>query len=44
MKQLTFRTIIQKDGKGWIEANLEQGWEIPTDEGIETIDSVQITF
>lgn len=75
MKSFTFRTIIQKDGKGfhgfvpslpgchtygdsleevranikeaaqgWIEANLEQGWEIPTDEGIETIESVQISI
>lgn len=75
MKQFTFRTIIQKDGKGfhgfvpslpgchtygnsveevrtnikeavqgWVEANLEQGWEVPSDEGIETIESIQITL
>ncbi len=75
MKQFTFRTIIQKDGKGfhgfvpslpgchtygdsieevrknikeavtgWIEATNEKGWEIPQDEGIETIDSIQITL
>jgi antitoxin HicB len=75
MKSFTFRTIIQKDGKGfhgfvpslpgchtygdsveevranikqavqgWVEASLEQGWEIPSDEGIEAIDSVQISI
>lgn len=75
MKQFTFRTIIQKDGKGfhgfvpslqgchtygetieevrknikeavsgWIEATTKQGWEIPQDEGIETIESIQITL
>lgn len=71
----TFRTIIQKDGKGfhgfvpslpgchtygntidevrknikeavagWIEAASEQGWSIPSDEGVETIESIQITL
>lgn len=75
MKQFTFRTIIQKDGKGfhgfvpslpgchtdgesieavrknikeavggWIEATQEQGWEIPQDEGIETIESINVSF
>jgi predicted RNase H-like HicB family nuclease len=73
MKQFTFRTIIQKDGKkfhgfvpslpgchtegetieqvrnnireavkGWIEARKELGWDIPSEEGIETIESIQI--
>ena len=75
MKQFTFRTIIQKDGKGyhgfvpslpgchtygetieevrknikeavsgWIEARIEQGWKIPQDEGIETVESVQVSL
>jgi antitoxin HicB len=75
MKQFTFRTIIQKDDKGfhgfvpslpgchtygdsieevrknikeavsgWIEATQDQGWEIPQDEGIETIDSIQVSL
>lgn len=75
MKQFTFRTIIQKDGKGfhgfvpslpgchtygdsieevrknikeavsgWIEATQDQGWEIPQDEGIETVDSIQVAL
>ena len=75
MKQFTFRTIIQKDGKGfhgftpslpgchtygetieevrknikdavtgWIEARVEQGWDIPSDEGVETIESIQINL
>lgn len=73
MKQFTFRTIIQKDGKGfhgfvpslpgchtygdsilevrknikeavsgWIETNQEQGWEIPKEEGIETIETITV--
>lgn len=73
MKQFTFRTIIQKDGKGfhgfvpslpgchtygnsilevrknikeavagWIEANQELGWEIPKEEGIETIETITV--
>lgn len=73
MKQFTFRTIIQKDGKGyhgfvpslpgchtngatitevrenikeavagWIEANQELGWEIPSEEGIETIETITL--
>lgn len=73
MKQFTFRTIIQKDGKGfhgfvpslpgchtygatipevrknikeavagWIEANQELGWEIPSEEGIETIETITV--
>ncbi len=75
MKQFTFRTIIQKDGKGyhgfvpslpgchtyggtieevrknikeavsgWIEASIEQGWKIPQDEGIETVESIQVSL
>lgn len=75
MKQFTFRTIIQKDGKGfhgfvplfpgchtdgdtieevrenikeavsgWIKATKEQGWDIPSDEGVETIESIQFTY
>lgn len=75
MKQFTFRTIIQKDGKGFhgfvpslpechtygdsieevrknikeavsggIEATKEQGWEIPHDEGIETIESIKVSL
>lgn len=75
MKQFTFRTIIQKDGKGfhgfvpslpgchtqgdsieevrknikeavtgWVEASTKQGWGMPLDEGIETIESIQFTY
>lgn len=71
----TFRTIIQKDGKGfhgfvpslpgchtdgktieevrknikeavagWIAAQAEQGWEVPSDEGVETIESIQVSL
>lgn len=74
MKPLTYRAIIQKDGKtyhgfvpalsgchthgktieetrqnlqeaitGWIEANQEMGWEIPIDQTLETLESVEIT-
>jgi len=73
MKQFTFRTIIQKDSKGfhgfvpslpgchtdgnsidevrknikeavagWIETSLDLGWDIPQDEGVETIESIRI--
>ncbi|MBU0999877.1 type II toxin-antitoxin system HicB family antitoxin [Patescibacteria group bacterium] len=75
MKQFTFRTIIQKDGKGfhgfvpslpgchtygdtieeirknikeavkgWIEVTAQQGWDIPSDEGIETIETIQLSI
>lgn len=75
MKQFTFRTIIQKDGRGfhgfvpslpgchtygdsieevrknikeavagWITAQVDQGWKIPSDEGVETIESIQISL
>ena len=75
MKQFTFRTIIQKDGKGfhgfvpslpgchtygdtidqvrtnikeavtgWIEAQTEQGWNMPYDEGVETIESIEVNM
>lgn len=73
MKQFTFRTIIQKDGKGfhgfvpslpgchtygdsilevrknikeaiagWIEASQDQGWKIPKDREIESIETVTL--
>lgn len=75
MKQFTFRTIIQKDGKGfhgfvpslpgchtygdtieevrknikeavagWLKATTAQGWDIPSDEGVETIESIQVSL
>ncbi len=71
----TFRTIIQKDGKGfhgfvpslpgchtqgdsieevrknikeavigWIGATTQQGWDMPLDEGVETIESIQLAI
>jgi predicted RNase H-like HicB family nuclease len=70
---MTYRTIIQKDNKGyhafvpalpgchtydysinkvrknlkqaikgWIEARKSKGWEIPVDETLETLESVEI--
>lgn len=72
-KILTFRTIIEKDGKyyhgyvpalpgchtqgktieatlknlkeamgGWLEARRDLGWEIPQDEHIETLQTIEL--
>ncbi len=75
MKNITYRTIIQKDtsgyhgfvpaltgchtyGKtvnevrksikeaiiGWIEANKSFGWDIPQDQSLETLESVEVNL
>lgn len=75
MKNITYRTIIQKDtsgyhgfvpalvgchtyGKtvnevrknikeaitGWIEANKSLGWDIPQDQSLETLESVEVNL
>ena len=36
------RKNIKEAVLGWIEASVEQGWHIPMDEGVETIESVQV--
>ncbi len=36
------RKNIKEAVIGWIEAQTAQGWEIPSDEGLETIESVQV--
>lgn len=36
------RKNIKEAVIGWIQANQELGWEIPQDEGIETIESVEV--
>jgi len=38
------RKNIKEAVMGWIEATKEQGWEIPQDEGIKTIDSIQFNY
>lgn len=38
------RGNIKEAVVGWMEATKEQGWEIPLDEGIETIESVQFNY
>lgn len=38
------RENIKDAVSGWIKATLEQGWEIPKDEGIETIESIEINL
>lgn len=38
------RKNIKEAVNGWIEATQEQGWEIPQDEGIETIESIQVSL
>ncbi len=38
------RKNIKEAVTGWIEARIEQGWEIPEDEGIETIESIQFNY
>ena len=38
------RKNIKEAVAGWVEANLDQGWKIPNDEGIETIESININF
>lgn len=38
------RKNIREAVTGWIEAAAEQGWDIPSNEGIETIESIQISF
>lgn len=36
------RKNVKEAVQGWLEANLEQGWDIPSDEGIETIESIEM--
>lgn len=38
------RTNIKEAVQGWIEAAKSQGWEIPQDLGIETIESIQFNY
>lgn len=38
------RKNIKEAVIGWMEARVEQGWEIPQDEGIETIESIQFSY
>ena len=38
------RKNIKEAVTGWIEAQKEQGWSIPSDEGIETIESIPFAY
>ena len=38
------RKNIKEAVLGWIEATQDQSWEIPQDEGIETIESIQVSL
>lgn len=38
------RKNIKEAVKGWIEATKEQGWKVPNDEGIETIESIPYNY
>lgn len=38
------RKNIKEAVAGYIEANQEQGWKLPQDEGIETIESIQLNL
>ncbi len=38
------RENIKEAVTGWVEASADLGWDIPSDEGIETIESIQINF
>lgn len=36
------RTNIKEAVSGWIQANQEKGWEIPEDDGLETIETITV--
>ena len=38
------RENIKEAVAGWVEARVEQKWNIPQDQGIETIESIQISI